>query len=104
MRLKSFVASDTRQAMALLRTELGGDAIIVATQELAGGGVRITGATESEDVDLAELLAPPAPPPGDQRLLAMAAHHELPEALARRLLDGASRAGAAPPSAPSRGA
>jgi flagellar biosynthesis protein FlhF len=99
MRLKSFVAADTRQAMALLRAELGSDAIIVATQELPGGSVRITGATESEDVDLAELLAPPVPTPGDQRLLALAAHHELPEPLARRLLDAASRASSGPPEA-----
>ena len=58
MRLKTFVAPDTRQGMALLRAELGDDAIIVATRELPDGGVRITGAIESQDLDLAELLAP----------------------------------------------
>lgn len=97
MRLKTFVAPDTRQAIALLRADLGADAIIVATQGLPGGGVRITGATESEDLDLAELLAPAAPAPDDQRLLAVIAHHELPAALSRCLLDAARRAGAGPP-------
>jgi flagellar biosynthesis protein FlhF len=96
MRLKTFVAADTRQAIALVRAELGADAIIVATQEVPGGGVRITGATEGEDVDLAELLGPPAAAPGDQRLLAVMTHHELPEPLARRLLAAAARAGEGP--------
>ena len=36
----------------MLRAELGEDAIIVATQELPDGGVRITGAVESQDLDL----------------------------------------------------
>ena len=60
MRLKTFVAPDARQAMAMLRAALGEDAIIVATHELPDGGVRITGAIESQDLDLAELLAPVA--------------------------------------------
>ena len=72
MRLKTFAAPDTRQAMALLRRELGADAIIVATQELPDGGVRITGAVENQDLDLAELLAPPPPAPDDRQLLAAA--------------------------------
>ena len=97
MRLKTFVAQDTRQAMALLRADLGADAIIVATQALPGGGVRVTGATESEDLDLAELLAPAAPAPDDQRLLAVMAHHEVPAPLARCLLDTVRRAGAGTP-------
>ena len=97
MRLRTFVAPDTRQAMALLRAALGADAIIVATQALPGGGVRITGAIEHEDLDLAELLAPAAPAPDDQRLLGVMAHHELPEPLARCLLDAARRAGAGRP-------
>ena len=97
MRLKTFVAQDTRQAIALLRADLGADAIIVATQALPGGTVRVTGAIESEDLDLAELLAPPAPAPEDQRLLAVMAHHDVPEPLARGLLDAARRAGAGPP-------
>lgn len=97
MRLKTFVAQDTRQAIALLRADLGAEAIIVATQALPGGAVRVTGAIESEDLDLAELLAPPVPAPDDERLLAVTAHHEVPEPLARCLLDAARQAGAGPP-------
>jgi flagellar biosynthesis protein FlhF len=93
MRLKTFAAPDTRQAIALLRRELGADAIIVATQELPDGGVRITGAVENEDLDLAELLAPPQPAPDDRQLLAALAHHQLQGPLRDRLLGAARRAG-----------
>jgi flagellar biosynthesis protein FlhF len=92
MRLKTFVAQDTRQAIARLRADLGADAIIVATQELPGGRVRITGATENEDLDLGALLVAPAPAPDEQRLRAVMAHHELPEPLCGGLLDAARRA------------
>ncbi len=99
MRLKTFAAADTRQAMALLRRELGADAVIVATQELPGGGVRITGAVESQDLDLAELLAPPPPAAADRQLLAAADHHQLPAPLRARLLEAARRAGGEPAAA-----
>ena len=97
MRLKTFVAPDTRQGMARLRAELGDDAIIVATRELPDGGVRITGAIESQDLDLAELLAPCELSPCAERLRAVAIHHELPDPLGRRLLDAAQRAGSGNP-------
>ncbi len=97
MRLRTFVAPDARQAMARLRAELGEDAIIVATQELADGEVRITGAIEREDFDLAELLAPAPASPCTEQLQAVAAYHELPEELGRRLADAARRASAAQP-------
>ncbi len=48
MRLKSFTAKTSSEAMALARATLGGEAIIVATQETAGGGVRVTVAVEDE--------------------------------------------------------
>jgi flagellar biosynthesis protein FlhF len=99
MRLKTFVAPDTRQGMAMLRAELGDQAIIVATRELPGGGVRITGAIESQDVDLASLLAPAEASPCEERLRAVAAHHELPETLRARLLEAARTAGAGQPAA-----
>lgn len=50
MRLKSFTAPSMAEAMALLRQELGDDAIIVSTQRANGGkGVRITAALEVEE-------------------------------------------------------
>ncbi len=85
MRLKSITAADAAQAMAKVRAALGEDAVIVATQELKDGGVRITAAVESEDVDLAELLAP-APAAGEAAwLTALADHHELSERLRGRI-------------------
>jgi flagellar biosynthesis protein FlhF len=75
--------------MARLRAALGDDAVIVATQELASGEVRITGATEDDDVDLADLLAAPAESPWVGRLAALAAHHELPEGVRHGLLEAA---------------
>ena len=97
MRLKTIVAPDARQAMARLRAELGEDAIIVATQDLPEGGVRITGAIECQDLDLAGLLAPTAAAPCTERLLAVAAHHELPDELRGRLLDAARTASSSQP-------
>lgn len=47
MRLKSYSAPSMAEAMALVRAELGDDAIIVSTQRASGGqGVRITAALE----------------------------------------------------------
>lgn len=85
MRLKSFTAADAAQAMARIRAALGEDAVIVATQELKEGGVRITAAVENEDVDLAELLAP-TPVTGEaQWFTALADHHGLSEPLRARI-------------------
>ncbi|WP_207476532.1 flagellar biosynthesis protein FlhF [Arenibaculum pallidiluteum] len=54
MRLKSFHAANMAEAMRLVRTALGDDAIIVATRE-EEGGVRVTAAIDEG--------APPVPPP-----------------------------------------
>lgn len=51
MRLKSFTAPSMAEAMAILRRELGDDAIIVSTQRANGGDVRITAALEAEESD-----------------------------------------------------
>ncbi len=49
MRLKSFTAPDISQAMAMIRAELGKDAIIVSTQmEAANGSVHVTAALERD--------------------------------------------------------
>lgn len=85
MRLKSITAADPAQAMAALTAALGEDAVIVATRELKGGGIRITAAVESEDVDLAELLAPAPVAAEAAWLAALAAHHELSQGLCLRM-------------------
>ena len=53
MRLKTFTAPSMAEAMNLVKTHLGADAIIVSTQKGDGGlGVRITAAIEAvEDED-----------------------------------------------------
>lgn len=55
MRLKSFHARDTAQAIAQVRQHLGPDAIIVTSRQVPGG-VHITAAVD-------EFAAPPEPPP-----------------------------------------
>lgn len=89
MRLKSVVAEDAARALARLRAVLGEDAIIVATQELKGGGVRVTAAVESADLDLADLLQPAAGSAAAPWLTALAEHHDIPDPLRTRLVHAA---------------
>jgi flagellar biosynthesis protein FlhF len=49
MRLKSFHARTMSEAMRQVRQALGDEAIIVATREEQGGGVRVTAAVEEDD-------------------------------------------------------
>lgn len=49
MRLKSFQAATMAEAMRQVRQVLGDDAIIVATREEPGGGVRLTAAIDDSD-------------------------------------------------------
>ncbi|WP_404326554.1 flagellar biosynthesis protein FlhF [Aerophototrophica crusticola] len=50
MRLKSFHAPTMQEAMRLVREVLGDDAIIVASREEEGVGVRVTAAIEEEEL------------------------------------------------------
>lgn len=63
MRLKSFHAPTMQDAMRLVREVLGDDAIIVATREEEGVGVRVTAAIEEDEGVLAvnPAIAAPAP-------------------------------------------
>lgn len=85
MRLKSVTAADHARAMAEIRASLGDDAVIVASQELKDGRVRVTAAVEQDDVDLAALLAPGEAPAEPPWLKSLAEHHELTPGLHRRL-------------------
>jgi len=49
MRIKSFTGSNMSEAMNKVRTELGDDAIILATQELPNGDSQVTAAIERAD-------------------------------------------------------
>ncbi|MEH6474234.1 MAG: AAA family ATPase [Sneathiella sp.] len=57
MRIKSFTGSSMSEAMDKVRTELGDEAIILATQELPAGGSQVTAAIERPDPQ------PPTIPP-----------------------------------------
>ena len=78
MRLKLYRAPSVSEAMARIRSELGADALILATRRVAGG-VEITAALEPEDA------AALAHDPARQQLLAW---HGLPGALAEALQGG----------------
>lgn len=59
MRLKSFHAPTMAEAMGMVRDVLGDDAIIVATREEEGVGVRVTAAIEEDE---SHQYAAPSPP------------------------------------------
>jgi flagellar biosynthesis protein FlhF len=84
MRLKTFRARRMDEAMALLREELGAEAIILATRRSATG-VEITAALEAEEPLLIPPAAPVAPPSAP---LGPLAFHNLPAPLAASLARG----------------
>ena len=81
MRLASFVASTSHQAMANLRSKLGEEAVIVTTQTLENGDVRITGAVAEKDIDLADVLTPAEDHDGLEWLIGLGDFHEWPSTL-----------------------
>ena len=54
MRLKTYTAANMNEAFALVKQELGADAIIVNTDNTEDGGVRITAAEEEKDFSFSE--------------------------------------------------
>jgi flagellar biosynthesis protein FlhF len=80
MRLRTIRAPRMAEAMAMLRAELGEDAVILSTRRVAGG-VELTAAQETEDEPLViapDAATPTALPPELRR-------HNMPPALAQRL-------------------
>lgn len=97
MRLKSFHAKTMSEAMRQVRQALGDDAIIVATREEEGGGVRVTAAVEEDDLPAATERSRPAPAKPEEpeldvgEVVAEVLHrHGVPAALAEQLVDAAS--------------
>ncbi|KAA5605725.1 GTP-binding protein [Roseospira marina] len=96
MRLKCYSAPSMAEAMALIRQELGDDAVIVSTQRAAGdGGIRITAAIEVPDNDgdlrtaLAEEFGQARAAEDDPRVVEVEAalsYHGVPVRLADRIL------------------
>jgi flagellar biosynthesis protein FlhF len=83
MRLKTFRAARMADAMALLREELGAEAIILGTRRVAQG-VEVTAALEPEE----PVLIPPAAAPSAAQATGPLAFHNLPAALAATLAAG----------------
>jgi len=85
MRLKTFTAPSMSDAMQLVKTHLGPDAIIVSTQKGDGGlGIRITAAIEAvEDEDHYDQYDDDADPLDE--IAEALAHHNVPGELADKL-------------------
>jgi flagellar biosynthesis protein FlhF len=80
MRLRTIRAARMSDAMAMVRAELGEDAVILATRRIAGG-VEVTAGQEAEDEPL--MIAPDAGP--EIALPPLLRRHNLPAALGQRL-------------------
>ncbi len=91
MRLKSYSAASMAEAMALIRAELGDDAIIVSTQRASGGnGVRITAALEDNtDQEIHQAFSGGVPSPVLDALRDSFVYHGLPPRLIERLIQAA---------------
>ncbi len=120
MQLRTFLAKDMREALAEVRTAMGPDAVIVASQSAKGGGVMVRAALEEPEQPLELVTEAPHPPqdvdaafhdtmirrlrekksalPGRRKfdrteLLASFAHNRLPESLAHNLAEAAAKTG-----------
>lgn len=79
MQLRVIHAADAREAMARVREALGEDAVILATQATADGGVRLTAAVERTEDDLASLLTLPDASAAQHEIAAALAYHAAPQ-------------------------
>ncbi|SOE01438.1 GTP-binding protein [Caenispirillum bisanense] len=90
MRLKCYAADTMAEAMAMVRAELGDDAIIVSTQRAAGGqGVRITAAVEEQlalDDEIEQVLTGVEPSPIADIVRDNLDYHGVPTVLLDRLV------------------
>ena len=101
MRLKTYTAPTVQEAMAMVRLEMGDEAIIVSTGRAADGrGAEITAAIDAAGSETEPLFLGGEEEPGD--VLAMVrqslVHHGAPGGLAERLALAAATFGDADPS------
>lgn len=83
MRLRNFTAPTMQEAMARVRQELGGDAIIVSTDDTVAGDVRVTAAVDEAEPRLGSA---PAGPDVTDRLSEALAANGVPGTLAEKIL------------------
>lgn len=95
MRLKSFYAASSTEAMRLVREALGDNAIIVATRDDEAGGVRVTAAIDDPIAPAAPTVAMKAAQQADTESIETIAQafvkHQVPNALSERLLATATQ-------------
>src|SRR5690606_11832388 len=94
MRLKSYNAATTAEAMRLVREELGENAIIVSTQRSSDGqGVRITAALEDpsdDDEDIRKALSGRNTTAFAEKVREALDYHGAPERLVEKLVRAAT--------------
>ncbi len=96
MRLRTFTARTMPEAMALVREQLGGEAIILSTAR-ANGGISVTAALDQADLAVADVAAAePTEDPLDI-LHEMLTAHGTPAPLVERLLSAILESAAAEP-------
>jgi flagellar biosynthesis protein FlhF len=78
---------------------LGDEAVLVSTQTLDNGDVRITGAVADDDIDLVDVLTSSGYPPDCDWLSGLGDFHEWPEALSTRFLTAFAERGRGTPKA-----
>lgn len=97
MRMKYYTATSMAEGMAMVRAELGDDAIIISTQRANGGdGVRITAALEetAPDEEINEYLSLGTPPsPLTETIRECLSYHGVPPRLSERVLAAAKAIG-----------
>ena len=49
MRLRTFLAKDMREALASVRSEMGDDAVIIASEKAKGGGIMVRAACDEPE-------------------------------------------------------
>lgn len=99
MRLKSFQADTMQEAMALVREQLGDDAIIVATQDEEGTrGARVTAAIDKpDDLDPFDDADDDATQDALEQITTALERHGTPRELTDRLVESASFLGVTNP-------
>ncbi len=102
MRLKTFTARDMTEAMAMVRAEMGPDAVIVTTNKTRIGNVEIRAAVDGPSPPPAsepDDAHPPQRPAGDLQTICVRAlfHHGAPDQIAVALAAHAARLEAGEP-------
>ncbi len=96
MRLRTFTARTMPEAMALVREQLGGEAIILSTAR-ANGGISVTAALDQADLAVADVAAAEATEDPLDILHEMLTAHGTPAPLVERLLSAILESAAAEP-------